>query len=70
LAGKEEVIVANKIDLDPEGKIAEKLKKKLKKEIYPISAVTGTGVKNLTEILWRKVKEIKSKLDSRSEQGR
>jgi GTP-binding protein len=61
LAGKEEVIVANKIDLDPEGKIAEKLKKKLKKEIYPISAVAGTGVKNLTELLWKKVREIKSK---------
>ncbi len=60
LAGKEEVIVANKIDLDPEGKIAQKLKKKLKKEIYPISAVAGTGIKNLTELLWKKVREIKS----------
>ncbi len=59
LAGKPEIIVANKIDLDPEGKVYEKVKKKLKKKIYPISAVTGEGVKELTELLWKKVREIK-----------
>ncbi len=60
LAKKEEVIVANKIDLDPDDKIVKDLKKKLKKEIYPISAVTGSGVKELTELLWQKVKETKA----------
>jgi len=59
LAKKQEVIVANKIDLDPDGKYVEDLKKKLKKTIYPISAVTGKGVKELTELLWQKVKEAK-----------
>jgi GTP-binding protein len=60
LAKKEEVIVANKIDLDSDGKIVEKLKKKLKKKIYPISAATGAGLKNLIELLWQKVKEMKT----------
>jgi len=60
LAQKPEVIVANKIDLDPDGKIVEDLKKKLNKEIYPISAVTGAGIKELSELLWKKVKELKN----------
>jgi GTP-binding protein len=60
LAQKQEVIVANKIDLDPDGKIIEDLKKRLKKKIVPISAVTGEGIKQLSELLWQKVKELKS----------
>jgi GTP-binding protein len=60
LAQKEEVIVANKIDLDQDGKIVKDLKKKLKKKIYPISAVTGQGVKELAESLWQKVKDTKT----------
>jgi GTP-binding protein len=60
LAKKPEVIVANKIDLDPEGKIVKKLRKQLKHRIYPISAVTGEGIKDLCELLWRKVKKAKT----------
>ena len=59
LAKKQEVIVANKIDLDPDGKIVKDLKKRLNKKIYPISAVTGSGIKELTELLWQKVKGLK-----------
>jgi len=59
LAQKEEVVVANKIDLDPDGKIVKKLRKKLNKKITPISAVTGAGIKELSELLWQKVKESK-----------
>jgi len=58
LAKKPEIIVANKIDLNPDGEVIKKLKKKLRKKIYPISAVTGTGVKDLCELLWEKVKKI------------
>ncbi len=57
LAEKEEIIVANKIDLDPDGKIVEDLRKKLNKKVHPISAVTGKGVRELSESLWQKVKE-------------
>ena len=60
LAQKAEVIVANKIDLDPDGKIVKDLRKKLNKTIHPISAVTGSGIKELSELLWQKVKELKS----------
>jgi len=60
LVQKTEVIVANKIDLDTDGAAAKKLKRKLKKDIYPISAVTGAGIKNLCELLWGKIKEIKT----------
>jgi GTP-binding protein len=59
LSKKPEIIVANKIDLDPDGKIVEELKKKLRKKIYPISAVTGAGIKGLSELLWQKIKEAK-----------
>jgi GTP-binding protein len=60
LAGKKEVIVANKIDLDPKGEIVKKLRKRLGRRITPISAVTGQGIKDLCETLWKKVKKVKS----------
>jgi len=60
LAGKQEVIVANKTDLDPDGKLVEELREKLNKEVHPISAVTGSGIKELSELLWQKVRELKS----------
>jgi GTP-binding protein len=60
LAEKPEVIVANKIDLDPDSEAVKQLRKKLRKKVYPISAVTGTEIKELTEILWQKVKETKA----------
>jgi len=60
LAQKQQIIIANKIDLDPEGKIAKDLEKRLNKTVYPISAVTGKGIKELSELLWQKVKGLKS----------
>ncbi len=58
LAEKTEIIVANKIDLDFEDKKVKEIKKKLRKTIYPISAVTGQGVKELCELLWKKIKKL------------
>jgi len=58
LAKKQEVIVANKIDLDPEGKALKDLTKRLKHPLHPISAVTGEGIKDLSELLWQKIKGI------------
>ncbi len=60
LAKKPEFVIANKIDLDPDGKITKQLAKKLKKRIIPISAVTGQGIKELTEKLWKKLKKAQS----------
>ena len=61
LAQKQEVIVANKIDLDPDGKIVKELAEKLQQPVHPISAVTGSGTKELSELLWRNIKELKNK---------
>jgi len=57
LLEKYELIVANKIDLDPDGTALEKLAQRLKKKVHPISAVTGRGIRELTELLWRQVKQ-------------
>ncbi len=58
LAKKQEIIVANKIDLDPEAKALKDLARRLKQTIHPISAVTGEGIKQLSELLWQKIKGI------------
>jgi len=59
LAQKQEVIVANKTDLDSDGKAVEDLQERLNKRVYPISAVTGSGTAELSEVLWQKVKQTK-----------
>jgi GTP-binding protein len=59
LSAKSEIIVANKIDLDPDGKIVNDLREKFRQNIHPISAVTGSGVKELTELLWQKVRDFR-----------
>lgn len=56
LAAKEEIIVASKIDLDPDGVRLEDLRARLGLDIVPISAATGQGIKDLSERLWRKIK--------------
>jgi GTP-binding protein len=60
LAHKEEVIAANKIDLDPDGTLLEDLRSRLGEDIMPISAATGQGIKELTELLWQKIKSRKA----------
>ena len=60
LAQKHEIIVANKTDLNCDGEELKKLEKKLNKPIVPISAVTGAGLKELSELLWEKVKQTKT----------
>jgi GTP-binding protein len=60
LAQKTEVIVANKTDLDPDGTKVKNLRKKLNKELIAISAVTGERIKELSELLWEKVRGTKA----------
>jgi GTP-binding protein len=60
LADKEEVIVANKIDLDPDGARIEDLRQRLSQNIVPISAATGQGIRELAELLWQKVHTLKA----------
>ncbi|MHC4124421.1 MAG: GTPase ObgE [Planctomycetota bacterium] len=63
LAEKSEIIAANKIDLDPDSKLLSELKKKLNKTIYPISAVTSAGIKELNELLWQEIQKTKKGLE-------
>jgi GTP-binding protein len=63
LAEKDEVIVVNKIDIEQDSDKIQQIEKELQKTVYPISAVTGQGVKDLTELLWQKVREIKNTLE-------
>ncbi|MHC4239918.1 MAG: GTPase ObgE [Planctomycetota bacterium] len=60
LAQKPEVVVANKIDLDPDAGIVEDLQERLGKKVYPISAVAGKGIRELSELLWETVRETKA----------
>lgn len=60
LARKQEIIVANKIDLDPDGRIVQDLRSKLDKDIHSVSAVTGEGIRELSESLWQKVKKART----------
>ncbi len=60
LADKPEVTVANKIDLDPNGEKLAHVRDMLGPDIPAISAATGQGIKELTELLWQKVKDLKA----------
>ncbi len=59
LAEKTEIIVANKIDLDPDSEAVQQLEQRLETKVVPISAVTGSGIKELCETLWQQVKTAK-----------
>ena len=60
LAAKSEIIVVNKMDLDPKRTRYKKLSKQLGDvQLFPISAVSGEGIKELSEAIWEKLKFIK-----------
>jgi GTP-binding protein len=62
LTKKQEVIVANKMDLCEDEQPLKKLKKDLgRDDIVSISAATGQGIEQLKEILWKMVKEVQQK---------
>jgi GTP-binding protein len=62
LTAKSELVVLNKVDLDGDGTVAGEIAERLK-ERYPlpfspmtISAVSGAGITELKEVLWKMVK--------------
>ncbi|MCM8808872.1 MAG: GTPase ObgE [Candidatus Omnitrophica bacterium] len=55
LVRKKEIVVGNKIDLEQSKKNIERAKNYFK-EIYFISALTGTGIKELLEKIWEELK--------------
>jgi len=50
-----QVIAANKMDLPEAKKNLERFKKETGKRIYPISALTGQGLEELIEAVWKKL---------------
>jgi GTP-binding protein len=55
LAAKEEVIVANKIDLATDTAALKRLREELGQEVLGISGATHAGTRDLLEALWRKL---------------
>ena len=60
LAEKQEIVVANKTDLDPDGQGLAHVREMLGPDVPAISAATGQGIKELSEVLWQKVKALKA----------
>ena len=57
LAGKDEIVVANKMDLtDSDDHLAE-LREAVAGDVFAISAVTGKGLEQLTEAIWQRLQE-------------
>ncbi len=62
LGAKKEIIVLNKLDLDPDGDLADDIIERLQKRckepfsVLKISAATGDGIGQLNEALWKMVK--------------
>ncbi len=52
LADKRELIVANKVDLDPGGEALSEFREQLGREVIPISAATRAGLAELAERMW------------------
>jgi len=57
LAGKPELVVANKMDLTDSEQSLDKLRQTIGKDVIAISAVTGLGLELLTETIWVALEE-------------
>ncbi|MFC1782550.1 GTPase ObgE [Planctomycetota bacterium] len=59
LAGKPEIIVASKMDLDPDAEKLHAFSEDFDREILAISAVTGSHIPQLCERLWQEVQKLR-----------
>ena len=53
LIKRPEIVVANKIDLTDSDKSLEEFRQEINKDVVAVSAVTGQGIPQLHEIIWR-----------------
>jgi len=58
LLKKTEIIVASKMDLPEAKKNLKNFREEIKKEVVPISAVTGEGVKKVVYRIWEKINKV------------
>ncbi|MBN1765025.1 MAG: GTPase ObgE [Sedimentisphaerales bacterium] len=69
LAQKPEIIVAAKMDLDPQKKEFQTLCQEMNKDIIPISSVTGSGLKDLSELLWKEIDKLNAEITKKDSPG-
>ena len=55
LVKRPQVIAVNKMDIPEAAENLKKFKKKVKKTVYPISCVTGDGINELLEAVYKKL---------------
>ena len=60
LAERPSIVAANKIDIPEAADALEALRREITEQIFPISALTGQGVPELMNELWKRLKEMKS----------
>ncbi len=70
LAGKPEIVVANKIDLAASLEPVEALSREIAREVLPISAATGRGLERLIEAMWAMVAPFREAPVQRYDLGR
>ena len=58
LAERPSIVAANKIDMPDSAEKLESLREAVAERIFPISAITGQGVPDLMNELWKKLKEM------------
>jgi GTP-binding protein len=61
LAKKKQLVVANKMDLPQAEESLGRFKKTVKKKVYPISALTGKGTKELVSALFKEMRRHENK---------
>jgi len=60
LGEKPEIVVASKMDLDPQETALAEFHKQLGRKVLPLCAVSGKNIAALCEILWTKIQELKA----------
>lgn len=60
---KPRIVVANKMDMATSGEGLKKLEEKVGRKVFPISALTGEGIKDLVIELHREIKDVKEKAE-------
>jgi GTP-binding protein len=61
LAEKTEIVVATKMDLDPDGEKLDAFKQALDREVLSVSAVTSRRLPELTERMWREAQSARAR---------
>lgn len=70
VAAKPRLVVASKMDLTGAREALVKFRKRTRKKVIPISAVKGDGLEELIKAVHRKIKDVKKKTETDSDQDR